>query len=300
MVVEGSPPGIVVNRTARRRSQINQVMSRHFQSRWIWVLALGLFPREGLGTVEAPLPKVEEVVERALERGKLEAENDSKFKREYYFIRSRKTEIRNAKGDIKKSKTKISTNTPMATIIASENRAPASPPARVTSPKQTESSKSEVPAEVARKFDKDQIQFNQDLVKRFDFKLVGREQTNGSSLLVVDFAPKKTKLPEKGLQDRVLNRMAGRLWVDEREFAIQKCALRLTESINIVGGIVGEAQKFQYAFERERTEEGLWYVRESKWHLEGRQVVVQREADYHENRTEVRKYIPAKSSRGSD
>lgn len=238
----------------------------------------------GFSNSDAPLPKVEEVVERAIARGKLEAENDLKFKQQYYFVRSRQTEIRNAKGEIKKSKLRINTNAPLATIVVPKTEA-------VTKAPLTEA-KAEVPAEVTGKFDKKEFQFNQDLARRFDFKLVGREQTNGLSLLVVDLAPKKTKLPEKGIQDRVINRMAGRVWVDERDFAIQKCALNLIESISIVGGIVGEAQKFNYSFERERTEEGLWYVRQSSWHLEGRQIVVHREADYLEKRTEVRKHVP--------
>ena len=87
----------------------------------------------------------------------------------------------------------------------------------------------------------------------------------------------------------VINRLAGRVWVDEREYAIMKCALHLIESINIVGGIVGEAQRFEYGFERERTEEGVWYVKDSKWQLEGREILVHRKADYHETVTEVRK-----------
>jgi hypothetical protein len=139
------------------------------------------------------------------------------------------------------------------------------------------------------KFSKEQLDFGKQAVQRYDFKLVGREITNGCSLLVLDFAPKQGKLPEKDLRDRVVNRMAGRIWLDEREYAVKKCALRLTKSLSVVGGIVGEAHKFYYTFDRDRTEDGLWYVRESSWHVKGRQVLVQREADYHEKRTHVRK-----------
>lgn len=249
---------------------------------------MALLPLAGFSNPEVPLPKVEDVIERAIARGKMEAENDLKFKQQYHFVRSRQTEIRNAKGQIKKSRLRISTNAPIATVVV----APKVEVESVAAPKEA---KGEVPAEVAGKFDKKEFKFDQNLASRFNFKLVGREQTNGFSLLVVDLAPKKTKLPEKNIQDRVINRMAGRVWVDEREFAIKKCALNLTESISIVGGIVGEAKKFHYTFDRERTEEGLWYVRESSWHLEGRQVVVHREADYHEKRTEVRKHAPPPS-----
>lgn len=273
-------------------------MRKNFQVAGLLGLAM-LVPLSGLANAAdstAPLPKMEEVLERAIERGKQEAENDLKFKENYHFVRNRKTEIRNADGDIKKSKTKISTNLPLAVLLVMYSPKPEARKVTLPPKQQAAASKpenSEVPAEVAGKFDKKELQFDQKLAERFDFKLVGREQTNGLSFLVVDFAPKKKKLPEKGLQDRVVNRMAGRVWLDEREYAVKKCAINLTESISIVGGIVGEAKKFYYTFDRERTEDGLWYVRESSWHLEGRQVVVHREADYHETRTDVRKHVPA-------
>lgn len=184
---------------------------------WFIGLVLGLMPLIGFGSSESPLPKVEEVVKRALERGKLEEENDLKFKQQYYFVRSRKTEIRNADGDLKKSKTKISTNSPLAILAFMAAQSPAARPPMV-SPKQTASAKTEtpeIPPEVAAKFDKKKFQFDQALANRFDFKLVGREQTNGTSMFVVDFTPKKTKLPEKGLQDRVITEWrAGSGWTN--------------------------------------------------------------------------------------
>lgn len=264
-----------------------QIMSKRIQFGWLLGLGLVLLPLLGFSNPEASLPNVDEVVKRAVERGKLEDENDQKFKQQYYFVRHRKTEIRNAAGDIKKSKIRISTNAPVAVAAAPE------PTVLTDLTTLNQSAQAQSPKELPRKLNKNQIELNLEMIKRFDFKLVGRVQTNGYSMLVVDFAPKKTKLPERGLQDRVVNRVAGRIWLDERDFAIKKCALNLIESISILGGLVGEAQKFHYGFERERTDDGLWYVRESSWHLEGREVVVHREADYHEERTEVRKLVPA-------
>lgn len=276
-------------------------MSKRLHLGWLAGLAFGLMPLVGRADVEAPLPKLEDIIKNAIERGKLEDENDLKFKQQYYFVRDRKTEIRNADGDIKKLKIRISTNTPSATIVTPENQAPLPSLGTVLPSDQAAKANSEAPADMPRKLDKNQLQFNLDLVKRFDFKLVGREQTNGYSLLVVDFTPKKTKLPEKGLRDRVVNRVAGRIWVDEREFAVKKCALKLIQNISILGGLAGEAQKFNYTFDRERTADGLWYVRDSSWHLEGRQVLVHREADYREKRSHVRKpEQPKQLSAGSE
>jgi hypothetical protein len=261
-------------------------------------LVLSLMPGFVVAHVAPPLPPVDEVIQRALERGKLEAENEQLFNQQYYYVRSRQTEIRNAKGDVKKFKSKISTNSPSGLPAAEEeSEAPLGRPA-THSPKQAALNQSAGKAKAPRKFNEDQLAFGKEVVKRYDFQLVGRETTNGASLLVVDFKPKQGKLPEKDLRDRVVNRIAGRIWVDERDYAVKKCQLRLVKSLSVIGGIVGEAQKFNYMFDRERTADGLWYVRESRWHLEGRQVLVQREADYHEKRTHVRKLEGAASDTG--
>jgi hypothetical protein len=111
---------------------------------WFIGLVVGLMPLIGFASADSPLPKVEEVVKRALERGKLEEENELKFKQQYYFVRSRKTEIRNSDGDIKKSKTKISTNSPLA-ILALMAAQPSAVRQPMVSPKQAVSAKTEMP-----------------------------------------------------------------------------------------------------------------------------------------------------------
>lgn len=240
---------------------------------------------------EEVLPKAEDIIKSAVKRSEAEAQNDIDFKQRYYFVRSKLTEIRNDEGELKKSDLRISTNFPPKVIVAPqpevESDTAITPVLR--SPKDEQLASAGATKVAARKFDKNQFQFNDDLVGRYDFKLVGREVTNGYSLLILDFTPKKKKLPESGIKDRLINRVAGRVWVDEREFAIKRCNLHLLESISIIGGIVGEAQKFDYSFDRERTDDGFWYVRDSAWHLEGREVIVHRKAEYHETRTEVRK-----------
>ena len=242
-------------------------------------------------TAEEVLPKAEDVIKSAVKRSEAEPQNDIDFKLRYYFVRSKLTEIRNDEGELKKSDSRISTNIPPKVIIAPkpEVESDAALAIVIRSPKDEQLASAGATKVGSRKFDKNQFQFNDDLVGRYDFKMIGREVTNGYSLLILDFTPKKKKLPEDGIKDRLINRVAGRVWVDEREFAIKRCELHLLESISIIGGIVGEAQKFNYSFDRERTEDGLWFVRDSKWFLEGREVILHRKAEYHETRTQVRK-----------
>lgn len=264
---------------------------RSLQSSIVTGAVVVLLSSISASNADESMPKAEDIIRSAVKRSEVEAQNDIDFKQRYYFVRSKLTEIRNDEGELKKSDSRISTNYPNKVVVAPKPEAePESPIVTVIrSPKDEQLASSGAKKVVARKFDKNQFQFNDDLVGRYDFKMIGREVTNGYSLLVLDFKPKKGKLPENGIKDRLINRVAGRVWVDEREFAIKRCELHLLESISIVGGIVGEAQKFDYSFDRERTEDGLWYVRDSKWFLEGREVILHRKAEYHETRTNVRK-----------
>jgi hypothetical protein len=138
-------------------------------------------------------------------------------------------------------------------------------------------------------FDKSEFALNEDLLSRFEFTIVGREQLHGRPSLQVDFKPAKKKLPCRELKDRFINKAAGTVWVDERDWTITKANVYLTDSVNVVGGLVGAVKKFTYAFDRECTDEGLWYTRNINWRLEGRELFSRKILEYEENRAEVKK-----------
>jgi hypothetical protein len=231
-----------------------------------------------------PLPTLQEIFPRVVERARRESENDRSFESQFIFVSSKVTEFRNAKGEIKKHEAKTSTNNP-----ALKPRVATRAPVRARAPEKAQPVSDTHSNVRGKAFEKDEFLVNNDLVKRFAFTLVGRETLNGRPALVVDFEPAKEKLPERNLKDKFINKAAGRVWLDEEDYALAKAALRLTERVNVLGGLVGAVWKFTYGFERERTENGLWFAREASWHLEGREVFLNRTVDYHEERTDVRK-----------
>jgi len=235
---------------------------------------------------EAPLPTLQEIFPRAVERARREPENDRAFESQFVFVKSKVTEFRNSKGEIKKHEAKISTNNP---ALKKSAATPAAAPAPARPPQKARPVSDSHSNVRGKAFEKDDFLVNGDLVKRFEFTLVGREMVNGRPALVVDFVPAKGRLPERNLKDKFINKAAGRVWLDEEDYAMSKVALRLTDRVNVVGGLVGAVWKCTFGFERERTEEGLWFAREANWHLEGREVFIHRTVDYHEERTDVRK-----------
>lgn len=244
------------------------------------VLALGLMGgRSWANSPEAaPLPAVETVIERAVARAQKELENDAAFKAGYFYTRSKTTEYRNVRGNLTKRKEKTSLNEPSAPRTG-ENSDPATGGAGMST--------NIVSSDASQ--NKRDLLANTNLVKRFSFELQERAIIDGRPTLVVDFKPASQKPPASNLKERCLSKVTGRVWVDEAEFVIVKAEARLTEGIGLIGGLVGAVHKFNFSFGRERTEDGLWYTRQLTWHLEMRELIVERVIDCVETKTEVRK-----------
>lgn len=250
-------------------------------------------PLRASDTNQPPLPALDELFKYVLERARKERDNDHTFATNYVFVRTRTTEYRNAKGEVKKQETKVRTNNP-ALIIAAAAPKPLPEKPRQRGPARPVS---DTHSNVRGKaFEQEEFTLNGDLAQRFDFKLTGRETLNGRRALVVEFQPKAGKLPERNLKDKFVNKAAGRLWFDEGDYALAKADLWLTERVNVIGGLVGAVWKFNFSFEREWLEEGLWFTRKSNWHLEGREFFVHRTVDYHEERTQVRRHVVTEDS----
>jgi len=242
------------------------------------VLVLGLSGGRGwANNLESPMPPVNAVIERVMARSQQEPENDAAFKANYAFKRSKTTEYRNIRGNLTERKEKVSVNEPTVSVVDS-GVATGSDQAAATNRFSSD------PARHKREFVD-----NTNLVKRFAFELKGREWVEGRPTLLVDFKPARQKAPAADLKERCLNKVAGRVWVDEAEYVIVKVEARLTEGIGVVGGLLGSVHKFDFSFGRERTEDGLWYTRRLKWHLEMRELIVERVIDCVETKTDVRK-----------
>jgi hypothetical protein len=232
----------------------------------------------------APLPSLDFVIQHVVAESSRETGIDRAFKQRYSYTRLRVTEYRNTDGDLESREQKTDMNQPhVATLANHQQMAGRSPtPQPIGASIQGDSVR-------GKAFDRNDFLMNPDLLNRFQFTLAGREVVNGRQALMVDFQPKSGVLPERSIKERFINHAAGRIWVDEQDYALVKADLHLTQRVNVFGGLVGTVWKCTYSFERARTEDGLWFVRNVDWHLEGRAVIFRRIVDYHEQWTNVRK-----------
>lgn len=240
-----------------------------------------------------PLPTMDFLVQKVTARAvNDEDKNDNLFDMNYQYTRSRVWEYRNSKGVVVSREEKTSVENKPERIAARNARlAAANQPAPPPPPAIKDQPVSETHSNIRGKALKVKDYSIPNLMKRFQFTLVGRETLNGRPSYVVDFVPKSKDLPVNQFADKFINKAAGRIWIDAGDYAIAQARLHLTEQVNVLGGIVGSVWKFNYDFTRLRTPEGYWFARQMDWHLEGREVVFNRIVDYHEQKLDPQKIV---------
>ncbi|MSU36686.1 MAG: hypothetical protein EXS36_16630 [Pedosphaera sp.] len=224
------------------------------------------------------LPTADEVLKRVVERSERETDNDRQFSSHYAFTRVKQTDTKNHKGDLQKHVEKSRTNAPVVSSVTVIE--PATP-----HPVKRSAGKAVAPREHA--VDKKDFLQQADILKRFRFTVTGREQLGGRPVLVLDFVPASCNLPERDFKDPFINKAAGRVWVDEAEAVVTRADIRLTGEVRVFLGLVGMVKNGLLQFERERTQEGWWFTRLVKWHLEGRELFSRKIIDYEERKKDV-------------
>ena len=250
----------------------------------IEILLAVLFAVVASGTRAAAddFPSINTVLKHVREAAKQEQANERNFRTRYAFVRTKTNRELDGKGRVKKEETKRNQNNPVvsrtsyvtpSTKVATPAIGPATPP----------------PKNPNQAFDQSDFALTDDLFSRFDFTIVRREQMNARSTLLITFQPAKEPPPVRTLKDRFLSKTAGRVWVDEGDWNLAKADIHLMEKVNVVGGLVGAVKGFNYRFDRQRTEEGLWYTRAVHWRLEGRELFSSKVLECDENRSDVKR-----------
>lgn len=224
----------------------------------------------------ANLPPLETVLARAADAAARESYYETNFNRRYGFLHTRVNETRNSSGKLKKREEKFMTNSP--------------PPAVASLPLPSYASPTNGAAADPRKPSGkliDVTDLTTNVLAHSHLTLVGRERLDGRSVLVIDFKPPDRKVAEKDLIHRLINRVAGRAWMDEQDSTLIKLEAHLVNRLNIFGGLIGAVLKGSYSFERKRTEDGLWYSRDVQWSARIREVFFYRNLSSHEEIKDV-------------
>jgi hypothetical protein len=111
------------------------------------------------------------------------------------------------------------------------------------------------------------------VVDRFDFKVERRDTFGGRPVLILSFRPKAIHGPARTVEDKVLNRLTGTLWVDEQEAEISQLKVGLTEDLSLgLWGTIGSLKQFDLTLERERLADGVWVTQKQAVVMCGRKL----------------------------
>ena len=214
-----------------------------------------------------------------------------KFNQHYFYTREKVTDFYDGAGKLKQRHERESTNNPVPVIVSDPQ--PAAPVVPAVSGKgaaqKKEEQKSDPPNIHGVALGKKEDLMSPDIIKRFKLTLVGRDTINGRPALVVDFEPVSDSLPVFNIKDRFINSVEGRAWVDANDFTLEKVYLHLRQKVSVLGGLAGSVSKFSFSFDRERTPDGFWFMRDMDWHVEAREATLQRVVTHHEEILSVQK-----------
>ena len=250
------------------------------------VLGTAMVLPKATAVTSAPLPPLDQVLEKVKEKAAMDNTDYHAFNQHYSYTREKVTEFFDSSGKLTESHEKVSTNIPPPVKVLSQPQ-PAPAP-RAVAPGKLASAEEQPNVHGVPLGKKDDL-LSPDIIRRFKFTLAGREMLNGRSMLIIDFAPVSDDLPVFNLKDRFLNSIEGRAWVDEQDYVLVKVDLHLKQKITVLGGVVGAVSKFNFSFMRERTADGFWFTRDMIWHVEAREAAFPRVVTQHETVSDVQK-----------
>ena len=241
------------------------------------VLTFGFVVLRANAETPSPLPPLQTIIQRVMQTSADENAEYHTFNQHYYYQRQRVTEFFDGSGNLKSREQKQTTNDPTHSLAISKPHA-----VQQTLPVADRKMAAQPPSIHGVSLGKKEDLINPDLIKRYTITITGRETINGRPALVVDFKPASKDLPILNIKDRFLNCVAGRAWVDEGDYVLEKVQLHLTQKVSVLGGLVGTVSKFSFSFDRERTPDGFWFTRDMDWHVEAREATFDRLVTHHE------------------
>jgi hypothetical protein len=244
---------------------------------WTTFLLLAALPCVGAETpprnAAEPLPEAATVVIRILQRAAAVAEDTQP----YLYTKRTKVEELDGKGRVQSAKEKVYEVTQIGGVTRArliDVNAPST--RRVTMEHEARKEEETKQRLTASKEGRQRGRFEQvlteELFARFDWTVERREQRDGRALLLLSFSPKEGLEADK-LADRVINRLHGRLWVDETDWEVAQAEVRLAERVTLWGGLLGALDRFVLRIGRERSGEGPWFVRRVDVDIAGRKLL---------------------------
>jgi hypothetical protein len=96
-----------------------------------------------------------------------------------------------------------------------------------------------------------------EVAKRFTYEVIALENLEDRPCYLLKFEA-RPDLPVSGIEEKVMARTAGKLWVDKEDDEVVRVESGMTKPLRIALGIVGVLHDLRFSVERRRLENGQW------------------------------------------
>jgi hypothetical protein len=244
---------------------------------WLAVVMVATLLVQGvLSHAEPALPDAKEVMARVLRRASaLAKESDGQ---KYLYLKQTRTEELNSRGETIRSTEKIYRviqiqGWSFARLVKVQGR-DLSPAELQQQDEKERAFRAKITGRDPQKSREGQAPWlSPEIVARYEFTVLSNEVHQARTMLVVGFQPKLTN-PEKSIQDRLFNRIAGRLWVDSEDAEVARLEVGLVEEFSLGWlGALGSLKHCDLHLERLRLPDGTWVDQQQTLLLVGRKLL---------------------------
>lgn len=234
---------------------------------------LACLPLDCSAQNKAAPPQPEEIIHKVAEREKWK--ESQKIEAKYTYTSLDVAEILNKDGSLKERREKLYQVIPIEGEpyykLIQKNGKPLSPEEAKEEEEHQKKFRQKLAEEKGKKtHDEDDVELNEALFSKYRYTLAGEEEINGRPAYVLAFAPKSDDLPVKRRLDRLLNKVSGKLWVDERESELVKAEVHLTQPVTLLFGILASLRRFDGTLEQMKIDDGVWLPSRFGGYFEGR------------------------------
>jgi hypothetical protein len=231
-------------------------------------------PRSAFGESGGTLT-AEEIINKAVATA--QSNHAARVMRDYAYRKVSTTEVLDGKGEVKERKEKVFLIQAGRAVLQQMkcNGEVVSAEQLQKEDRRTSEARQEVTESRSSQRDESWERFlTEELASKYTFSLVGTEEINGRWAYVLTFSPRSDDLPVRRMADRVLNRLAGRIWIDKDEFEIAKARIALQSQATLGGllKVVGALKRFDYQVERVRLARNVWFNRATQGDFESRKL----------------------------
>jgi len=224
----------------------------------------------------ATLPSATNVLNRVIERASHVA-RDAKDEKYSYAKRTLTQEL-NSQGEViqsteKKYKVLLVLGWPFSRVVQIQGQQLSAAEIRKEDEREQDFNNKLEGRDLKKMREKKEAWIKPELLARFNFNVVSNATYANRQAWVLEFKP-KAGAPENTVQDRIYNRIAGLLWIDEEDAEIARLEAHLNEDLSLGWlGMLGSLKTCDLTLERHRMPEGIWVNANQKLLLVGRKLL---------------------------